>query len=248
MSRFALIIGSPGNPTDEIYEGVESDFANIIAFLKSPSGGGWNRKTEILPLRNPSKRKILDIIKKLNFDYILIYFSGHGKHSFPDNQSYLFLNENEEIGINELISRSSRHLIISDACRTIMPDDFSNWQPERIKFPSTLSIAESRSIFDRHLEECDFGTVHIHSCDKKGEALAVNEGGYHTLSLLHSSQNWTQEINQFNLLPIDVAFNYSVNYLQEFYPTDQEPKIYGKKNLRFPFAVKTNRKSHQKWR
>ena len=242
MRRFALIIGSPGEPADNsIYAGVESDTKNFIKFLMSPSGGGWHRQNEILHLKNPDKTKVKAIIEKLNFDYTLIYFSGHGRHSTQTNESYLVLNTNDEISAKELISSSSKQLIISDICRVPSDDEvFSNFVTEDVEFPSALNITSSRSLFDAHLRNCENGIGFIYSCSVGEKSLALPYGSFYTLSLLNSSQDWTTNIDKYNVLPIEVAFSNSINYYDRSFSHRnlQTPRSNG--ILQFPFAIKLN--------
>ncbi|MEY4875975.1 MAG: hypothetical protein RL708_1124 [Bacteroidota bacterium] len=239
MNRLALLIGSPEQPeqNDIFYKGVNWDIENFTTFLISPTGGAWDKNSEIKCLKNPSKSSVLDIIRRINVDYVLIYFSGHGRYSTNTEDTYLKLNDTDEISVNELLqSSSSKQLIIVDACRTAQSSGYSNWGLEGLEFSSNLDVETSRFYFYNALESCQNGCICIYSCRCYESASADEFGGFYTSSLFKSSNEWTQAITKSNILSTKMAFSNSTQYLQQNYPTKQIPEIQGAVN--FPFAIK----------
>jgi hypothetical protein len=114
MKRNALLIGNSDG-----LEGVKIDIRKFRYFLKSRVGGKW-KDEEITEIPNPSKFHLQQLIynlKRMNYDFSIIYFSGHGKYV---RDTELVLNKNKEcISESELKGISTRQISIFDCCRGV---------------------------------------------------------------------------------------------------------------------------------
>lgn len=241
MKRQAILIGAPGQENTKKYlHGVEYDIKNYIKFLKSPTGGAWD-KSEIIAIKNPDKNKLLNAISKVNADYLLIVFSGHGAYSLK-GQTILAINRTECLTLNHLISKKvPRQMLIIDACRSFVDSGISGFLGEELRsFPSRLLKTNARQLFDGYLSKCENGVVVCYSCSVGETSFDTNDGGYFTTSLLDTTKEWVERPSKFNILPIHHAFTKTKNYLFNYLADEQTPqlKINKQRKLWFPFAVR----------
>lgn len=75
MKRIALLFGN-----NRGLQGTRKDILDFMTFLLSPQGGAWEQ-TEVKGIINPRKTTIENKVKEIkdgNYDYVIVYFSGHG--------------------------------------------------------------------------------------------------------------------------------------------------------------------------
>jgi len=245
MRRISVIIGGAGTSSDPIYNGVNADVVNIQNLLTSPTGGAWiktkDNKNEVILGINPSKEKLLSLIDKINkanVYYCFIYFAGHGGYSQKQNENLLKINGTESIKQSDLYTTAKKQLIISDACQTIIPSEYLGFIAEQIKFPTKVPAQAARSLFYSQLNQASEGIVLVQGCSHNEESFGDDTGGYYTQSILKATKNWSETLNQFNVLAIDSAFSESVNYLASNFKTNQNPSL-NDSNIRYPFAIKS---------
>lgn len=191
LSKFALIIGYPGEPGEENFcEGVYTDVDNYENYLKSMHGGAWN-EDEIHSELNISKQELKNwIIYLSNFDYSVIIFAGHGEYNILHQQTEIQINKYETIFENELITPTDRQLIMLDCCRiktrTLVEDSFI--KSFSIESSSNISRDVYRMIFDNKLSESVQDLIKVYSCDIDETARDLGrKGGLFSKSLIDSA-------------------------------------------------------------
>lgn len=112
MKKRVLLLGN----TSEL-SGVKVDLINYQRFFLSNEGGAWH-KDEVVVKLNPSLidlRHDLDNLAKLDLDYLIVVFSGHGGW---ERSTILEINkQHEEISEKEIAYISRKQLTILDCCR-----------------------------------------------------------------------------------------------------------------------------------
>lgn len=112
MKRFAFLFGNTMG-----LQGVKRDVESVAEFLKSGKGGAWN-DSEIKVGYNLSLNDVRSTITDIRlkaFDYVFIYYSGHGCSA---RGTKLYLNNaNECLKEEELFNMSKKQLMIYDCCR-----------------------------------------------------------------------------------------------------------------------------------
>src|SRR5690349_18157549 len=122
MTRGALIIVSPGNPTAQNYcGGVYKDRDHYNDLLQAPFGGLW-KPNEIRIFDEPDASTVRAEVERLgNCDYSLVVFSGHGYFSTRYDSTIIELREDVPFDSNDLIPDSPRKTLVLDCCR--VPDE-----------------------------------------------------------------------------------------------------------------------------
>lgn len=182
MEKIALLIGN----TNRLI-GTQKDMLDFRLFLQSPQGGAWN-DTEIKGfVDEPASRVLSEIenIRNHGYDYVIIYFTGHGG---VKEGTILQINpSNETIKEADLLGIAPKQITILDCCRSIIGDgapideehDFSN--PEihnavRIEFEQLIDSAAPQQI-------------RMYSC-QEGESsypYAGGQGSIYTQALIESA-------------------------------------------------------------
>lgn len=185
MRKAAIIFGNKnGLPS------VEKDCNRIDAFLQSPLGGCWlDEEIFYLPFEisvDELKEDLL-FIKQSNFDYVFVYFSGHG--GSRSQQTILEINSNEEkIYLRELLHLSQRQLTIVDCCRypsdMLSEEEFS--LEKSIKQESSRMIPFIRDAFDKRLSQALPQNVIVYSCSDGEYSDDLGNGSRFTNALLDS--------------------------------------------------------------
>lgn len=118
MKRKAIVIA---NAADDL-PGIDTDLNNIQSFLKSTSGGAWYSE-EISVYRNPSRSDMLKELIRIKgcYDFLIVFFSGHGGRT--STETVICLNDNNEMLLeSQLSGLSTRQINIFDCCRTRISD------------------------------------------------------------------------------------------------------------------------------
>lgn len=240
MKRQAILIGAPGKEyTNKHLKGVDLDIKNYIKFLQSPTGGAWE-KSEIIPIKNPESDKLINIIQQSDADYLLTVFSGHGAYTHK-GQTILAINRTQFLTLQQLISNVPKQMFIIDACRSFIDSGFANFLGEELRtFPSRLTKAHSKLLFNSYLKKCDDGIVICYSASVGQASFDTNDGGYFTTSLLDTTKRWVEKPSKFNILPIHHAFTKTQNYIARHLTKEQTPQLKASnKRVRwFPFAIR----------
>lgn len=241
MKRQAILIGAPGMENTKKYlHGVEYDIQNYIKFLKSPTGGAWD-KSEIIAVKNPDKDKLINAVKKIDADYLLTVFTGHGAYSLQ-GQTILAINRSQYLTFNNLISsKVPKQMFIIDACRSFVDSGISGFLGEELRsFPSRLLKTNARQLFENYVSRCENGVIVCYSCSVGETSFDSNDGGYFTTSLLDTTQRWVEKPSKFNILPIHHAFTKTKNFIITHLTDEQTPQLKANKQRKFyfPFAIR----------
>ena len=185
MSRFAFLLSNnAGLP------GVKKDVADMRSFLLSCEGGAWDTG-EILEKHKLSLSELrvyLDEIRKMRFDYVLFYYSGHG--SFMRGTMLEINEEGEKISESETLGLSAKQLSIYDCCRYVPPTMIAK------KFASVCENAQnvlglrrklSRSVFDSQVKAAPPQQIRLYACKVGQFANATESGSLYTQGLLSSA-------------------------------------------------------------
>lgn len=235
LSKFALIIGYPGEPGEENFcEGVNTDVANFQHYLKSIHGGAWN-DDEIHAELNISKRELKKwIIYLSNFDYSVIIFAGHGEYNTIQYQTEIQINKYESILENELITQTERQLIMLDCCRvkgkTLVEDSFI--KSFSLESSSHISKDIYRMLFDNNLSESVQDLIKVYSCSINETARDLGiKGGLFSKSLIDSAKgNENLSIYKTFSKAKDIVITQSRN---KQHPQIEKPRS----GLSFPFYI-----------
>ena len=182
MKRAAFLFGN----TDGL-KGVKKDINRFRAFLESDIGGAWE------PFEIDSgcdltldvvRRKIVDI-RKGEYDYVIVYFSGHGGMV---RTTRLCLNSNEEyIDEYEFAGLANRQLSIFDCCRT-SPIVATNSKGATFDAANEADVLNFRSRYRAHyerlIEAASPQEVRLYACQKDKKAYDTSKGGAYTQQLI----------------------------------------------------------------
>jgi hypothetical protein len=243
MKRKAIMIGSPGPKNSVNYlNGVDTDLHHFINFLKSPLGGSWG-DNELVSLYKCPSANLIELFQSINNDFLLVYFSGHGHYSL--NETNIAINDSESLSVSQLISliKASKALIIIDACRKDLDEEYSNFSgSEYLSFSSTLTQPNSSERYMQIISESIDGIAIVYGCSV-GEISNENSlGGSYTYALLKTSLEWYVSQESESVLLINNANNFAHEYLKTTSNIEQNPQIVtvnsGNNILNLPFAIK----------
>ena len=182
MKRFAFLFGN----TDGL-KGVKKDIRRFREFLKSDVGGAWE-PWEIdggcdLAL-DVVRRKIGDI-RRGGYDYVIVYFSGHGGMI---RTTKLCLNSDEEsIDEEEFTGLADRQFSIFDCCRA-SPDAATNSKEATFDAANEASMLDYRNLYRAHyerlIEAASPQEVRLYACQKYKKAYDTSKGGMYTQQLI----------------------------------------------------------------
>ena len=147
MKRVALIIeASDVNGVSDL-PGARKDIDNWQQFLRSEMAGAWI-KEEIAIMHKPRAETVVNFINQhRNNDYCMIIYTGHGAELKHQHKSvpHVLLNENDHlVDIKYLVPKSSKGILISDACRSTI--DKNNSGVVATQFGALLTPALCASI------------------------------------------------------------------------------------------------------
>lgn len=241
MNRRALIIGSTGKNSDNVFlGGVKKDVDNIHNFLLSNIGGKWNQDEIIISL-DDSKDTIdqyIEQIKNENNDYLFIVFSGHGAYSKRKECRMLEIG-NEILYEDELLYLSQKQTTVLDTCAGIESDLLEEAGLDSIACESDKfrNIAmDYKKIFNDEIDKSPKQQNVLYSSSISEESGDDTElGGYFIYELLQSAKN-----NTNNMLNIKHAFIKAESKVQSKTKNNQNPimKSPKLKDGYLPFAIK----------
>lgn len=229
VSRKVVLIGCSGTGNNYL-PGVESDIENMYTHVLSQKGGSFV-PSEVVILKDPSIEQILESIEKSIADYCFVYASCHG---YTNERGVQMLNLIDgSISVYQLMNKSPRQLIITDACRSFARDAISGIEvgDEYLDF---FSVSYSRELFDYFIRASPPGQMIIHST-KPGHLSYENSlGGHFTQSLLKATQTPSPK-PYFPATAASLLGKTSKYLSNERF--SQEPDIfYSSGNLQVPFA------------
>lgn len=259
MSRFAIIIESSNVKGEEDLPGARDDADHWVEYLKSNLGGSWS-DSEIQRLPKPSS-KTLDIwLDTFKDRYCFVAFSGHGRHSTKENETYVCLNESDrDYPISRMKPRGSKGTLIVDACRgtedgqrsvikeaTAMNEvlDIANALRNReqlVKLSASVPVTQAYQWRNYLRDNTLNGIVTMYSCNV-GEAAGEYEvgdarkGGYYSSTLIAVAEQWSRKSYSSGIYTTKEAHDNTVIYFKKAFP-QQNPQ-YEPSYLKFPFAVK----------
>ena len=181
MKRIAFIFGN----TDGLL-GVTKDMRRVDEFLRSAVGGAWDSE-EIVVRSNLSLADVRAIISYVNegaFDYVFIYFSGHGGMTRTTN---LCLNQKDEmISEEEFRGLSARQLMIFDCCR-VAPRIITN--DMKLVFDESDELLqirrkEYRDRYNKLIMRASPQEIRLYACQPNKEAYETASGGDYTRQLI----------------------------------------------------------------
>lgn len=169
MKKKALLIGNSRN-----LEGTSKDMLDFQMFLMSEQGGAWEQDEIRALIDTPiSQLKcVIDEVKQESYDYVIVYFTGHGGCR---NETIMEVNpQNECIMESLLVGLSPKQLNILDCCRSWIPgnvpiDEDHSCAPSDIR-------AEIKKEYENLIEAAAEQQVRIYSC-REGESSYPFRGG-----------------------------------------------------------------------
>lgn len=189
MKKKALILG---NLDPKL--GVEKDINYFNSFLKSLNGGAWN-DSEIDILKSPSKLDLqtrINFYKRLNLDYFVLLFGGHGDtsqgitHIYPSHKEKYDLSEEYFKGI------AKKQLSIFDCCRDVrktISENIAKLSTESVAMDSMVSYLtrdEVRTIYHNCINSAVEQDLRLYACSI-GEFAQDDDGGLYTQNLISNA-------------------------------------------------------------
>lgn len=200
MKRKAIIIA---NAAPDL-SGVDTDLKNIQSFLKSTSGGAWYSE-EISVYRNPSLSDMLKELTRIKgqYDFLILFFSGHGGRT--STETVICLNDNEELLLESRLSGlSARQINIFDCCRTPIPDvmlesalsksavmGFEHFKDE------ILNPLLARQLYEKRIANSAPQQISLYSCSQDEYSLDTARGGLYLTAFLEQANDFTDNSAQF---------------------------------------------------
>lgn len=222
MKRIAFLFGN----TDGL-KGVKKDIKRFRAFLESDVGGAWE-SWEIdsgcdLAL-DVVRRKIGDI-RRGGYDYVIVYFSGHGGMI---RTTKLCLNSDEEcIDEGEFAGLAGRQLSIFDCCRA-SPDMATNSKVATFDAANEANMLDYRYLYraryERLIEKASPQDVRLYACQKYKKAYDTSKGGMYTQQLIDDAIEQSKHGNAY-VKDVHRAAASAVRYSSMIKGEYQEPDI-----------------------
>lgn len=169
MKKKALLIGNSRN-----LEGTSKDMLDFQMFLMSEQGGAWEQD-EIRALIDAPVAQLKCVIgevKKESYDYVIVYFTGHGGCI---NETIMEVNpQNECIIESMLIGLAPKQLNVLDCCRSWIPGNVP------IDEDHSRATSEIRKIVKEEYENLIMKAanqqVRIYSCREGESSYPFREG------------------------------------------------------------------------
>ena len=182
MKRFAFLFGN----TDGLI-GVKKDISRFRAFLASDVGGAWE-PWEIYSgcdLALDVVRGKIGDVHRGEYDYVIVYFSGHGGMV---RTTKLCLNSDEEyIAEEEFAGLAGRQLSIFDCCRAT-PVVVPNSRVVTFDAANDAYTIDYRNLYraryESLIEAASPQEVRLYACQKYKKAYDTSKGGMYTQQLI----------------------------------------------------------------
>lgn len=241
-TRGAVLIGCPDKGSGFL-PGVSADLGGWRSFLTSDLGGAW-RDSEIKTLTHPEWEVAEQQLREFgSHDFTLVVFSGHGQYD-PYQQATMLEFPDASVDIRALRTGSSRQVIITDSCRTIVGAEFGE---ERFKVGSLVPApdaryrASCRQLYDKAFLVAEVGTTFVFAASIGEGADETEGGGEFTRYLLGSASNWAARFKRGGkatfALSMGEAFQDAARRMERD-RLPQHPQLYaGRRRRNFPIAV-----------
>ncbi|MGP1718463.1 MAG: caspase family protein [Methylophilus sp.] len=208
MKRKALLIGNTQG-----LNGVKVDLDKFRAFLLSEIGGSWNEK-EIDTLVNPQKitlRSNLDIIRRQQYDYCVVVFSGHGGYL---RQTVLEINaQGEKIEESLLKNLSSRQLNIYDCCRVQLRPVYEGYAQDSLANLIRKSQSTVRERYDNRIMQAIPQQASLYSCSIGEASYDTSTGGVYLSNFLDAAKKISPS---YAFKTVGLAHQESIDPTQKF--------------------------------
>jgi hypothetical protein len=180
MRRHALLFGNT-----HALAGVKPDIRKFDSFLRSETGGLWY-DAEIETCFDITRSDLmsrLDRIKKLDLDYLIILFSGHGGQK---RETEIELNkQGERVSTSELLGYAARQLTIFDCCRS-----YEELEGQIIAYNAYPNVM-MREKYEARIMTAVPQQVVLYSCSPGQVSYDTTEGGVYLQNFLRAAHKFT---------------------------------------------------------
>lgn len=192
MKKHAFIIDS--DTTD--LHGVQTDVDNFVEFLKSPCGGEW-RDNEISHISQHCSLTDdlgllcdLHFIKEFNYDYIIVFYSGHG--AIVNGKQVIYLNNGIQTETANLCNLAKKQLTILDCCRKEETSNFSEIIKESVA-ASRATIYHTRSYYEFLIAQAKEQQNFLFACSSNEFATDTANGAAYLNALFSAAYSIAKE-------------------------------------------------------
>ncbi len=243
MRRIAFIIGSPESAHGYL-QGVRADHTNYRAFLTSNTGGAWEHD-EIHHLGSPSRTQLrLELNKGRSAEFAFVAFAGHGYCYAANGETYVCINDTEDIPVWEFNTGAPRQVTSIDACRTFLQEELRKADgrtvlgADRSADPYRVSC---RRYYDQAIGEAEEG-IEILYATSPGQAAEESEtGGYFTSFMIRNSIQWAESNRDGRgaraFAPVNNVLESAKTEMIRRNLPQRPVGQYGRRIYHFPFAV-----------
>lgn len=226
--------------------GVSKDIKALKQFLLSPYGGSWH-PSEILEIYSPNSRQyFIKLLKGISevYDYIFIYFAGHGQLSTYLDPIFIFPGKTE-IALADIKSAFENKpvLMISDSCQGLPEYRQGGILKEELEFISPIDPVKefkARRRFDKALVSLSPMFVYASAVSPGQSAKEGAIGGCYTQHLIDACQFIIDDTSKQPGV-YDISYPHSIASLavETITSREQRPSISGIHNsLQPPFLIK----------
>lgn len=191
LRRKAFIVGAEALAKEQRLPGVAKDKARLRAFLTSDNGGAWEPE-EIDVLEKPAIPP-LEGTPAPAFDFVLFYFAGHGYTH--QGQTFLCVNDRQDVALDGLWLPAHRQLIILDSCRTRLPESQVVEGHEKTAgmlagVPDFSYREKCRDLYDAMIMRAEKGRIVLFASAWDEAASESSRGGDFTFNLVTGATEW----------------------------------------------------------
>ncbi len=235
MERIAILVGS-ANTAQNRLQGVVPDVFNMQNYLMSPIGGSFD-PNEILILEDETFEMVRTVIDNYsNFDYVMVYFSGHGYTSDSRNARMVHFAD-KSVSDLFLIPNAKVNVVVVDTCRTFFEPLHRYTTINGIRDIELYSAHEvAREQFDSIIEESQPGTVIIHGTQFGNVAFDSQLGGHFTYTFLETLYD-LYATDEANFVLIDDALMHTNTRLKAGGSLQQGTVVFREGAALIPVAV-----------
>lgn len=193
MNKKAIIIANQ----DPLLAGVSKDIEHIQDFLKDIVGGAWN-SDEIAVHINPSKlslKVLLRAYKQSNYDYMMVFFTGHGGHK--RQQTYVQINNHGDlIDQSSLENLCHKQINIYDCCRSeieeLKEEAQTRFSGEAYDsaISQTLNKMEARKLYENQIQIAKPQQLILYSCSLNEYSHDKSYGALYLTNLLKEARKF----------------------------------------------------------
>jgi hypothetical protein len=201
MNRYSFLIDGGRVPQQSILRGTANDINNFTNFLRSNAGGAWKFPEEIerfsvnLYDLNYLMDKIGGLrIKVPSLDYLLLYFTGHGRR--VDGIDEIAVSGGT-LQIPDIINKISQVVpkasVIFDICRIESVIELPTISHVIKEASAEIDEDASRLRFENAIQLAAQGITTCYSCCKGERSLIMPNGSLFTTVLLNYGYEWVNQ-------------------------------------------------------